>query len=124
MSNITPVFYVNKVYVEQHPDCPNSVARVAWICEMTRGTVKVYGAGVTYLTPPSPQGFIPIDQLTAQQVVDWVTQTQGGQAWVDSYVALHEDAMQMAERNAQMQNWPTPLINQPPVPVPTPPPTL
>ena len=122
MTTINPVFYVDKVYVQQYPECPNSVARSTWICEMTRNGVKIYGAGVTYLTPPSPQGFIPIAQLTAQQVVDWIIQVQGGQPWVDSYVASHEDQMARAERNAEMQYWSTPLVDQPPVPTPTPPP--
>jgi hypothetical protein len=119
MSTITPTFYVDKVYVQQYQGCPNSVARVRWLCEMSRGGVKIYGGGETYLNPPSPYGFIPISQLTAAQVLDWVIDVNGGQAWVDVYVSDHEDAMQRAERNAQMQIWPNPLIDQPPTPTPT-----
>lgn len=52
-------------------DLSNVVAIVGWRCSGTDGDTKATAYGTVGLSDPT-NGFIPYDQLTKNQVLDWV----------------------------------------------------
>jgi hypothetical protein len=111
MTTIQHNLYIQELYVKHYEGAPNAVARVRWMCVLSRGAGKVFAAGQTDLQQPDPQSFINIAELEAQQVIDWVLATLGGQAWLDGFIAAHEEAMQQAEADAAFEPWHIPLVN-------------
>ena len=111
MSEITYKFYINELHVRQYDGAPNAVARVGWMCVIKRGIGKLFAAGHTDLSAPDPATFINIAELEAQQVLDWAISQEGGQAWVDNFIAAHEELLQQAEAEALLEPWHIPLLN-------------
>lgn len=111
MSETTHNFYTQEMYVRQYPDCPNAVARVLWVCVIKRNGAKVLAAGRTDLDAPDVNNFISIDVLDAPKVMQWVIDKQGGDAWVESFIAAHEDKLAEAEAELVYERWRVPLIN-------------
>lgn len=104
-------FYLDKIYVKQYDNCPNSVARVHWICVIKRNNAKIFAGGTTDLSPPNKESFIDISTLEAQKVIDWVIQENGGQQWIDTFISNHEEQLKRAEMEAELEAWNIPLVN-------------
>lgn len=111
MSETTHSFYTQEMYVRQYPNCPNSVARVIWVCVIKRNGAKVIAAGKTDLNVPDSGNFIPIDVLDAPRVMQWVIDKEGGETWVNNLIAAHEFKLVEAESELVYERWRVPLIN-------------
>lgn len=111
VNNIEYKFYIEKLYVRQHDGLPNSVSRVEWMCVMKRNGAKLFAGGRTDLDIPSPNGFIDISSLEAQQVIDWVIQKMGGDEFLVNYLSAHDAHLKEQEKDAGLEAWKIPLVN-------------
>jgi hypothetical protein len=111
MLNINYKFYLDRLFVKNYENCPNSIVRVCWICVMERNDVKLEGGGYVDLDAPDLNNFTNIEQLEAQQVIDWMIEKMGGQTWLDSYLARHDSELTRKENEKDLIPWDTPLIN-------------
>ena len=81
----------NVVNMERHlPDgetCPDgAVYTVHWTASLSEGSETAYTYGSIGLGDPDPASFVPYDQLTKEEVVNWVFATLG----VDRVVEIEE----------------------------------
>lgn len=102
---------IDKVYV--YPtlqDKTNVIGRVNWRIEFSSGEFKSYGGGETMLSTDDLSNFVPIDQLTTQQIIDKVIAQEGGQAFIDQLKEWHTVMLERQVASAQMIEYelPTP----------------
>lgn len=111
INNVEYRFLIERLFVRQHEDAPNAVARVHWVCVLSRNGAKVLASGQTDLSAPDSGAFINIAELEAAQVLNWVVAAEGGQVWLESFVDIHEGTLQAAEQSLGLEAWHIPLVN-------------
>jgi len=85
---------------------PAVVCTVHWHINANEGELLGYAYGATQLEFKEDATFIPFDQLTFQQVVNWVQETLGPEEVDKLFEALH----------TQIDNQKAPAIINPPLP--------
>jgi hypothetical protein len=75
----------------------NVVAKVFWDVTFERNGLESKGMGFTLLDAPEGPSFVEFDQLTEQQLVDWVRAKEGGQTYIDMLTAIHEPILDRLE---------------------------
>jgi hypothetical protein len=111
INGVSYSFFIERLFVRQHQEAPNAVARVEWVCVLTRGNGKVLAGGRTDLNAPNPTAFTNIVELEAAQVIAWAIEKQGGQAWLEQFMLDHEEFLAQAELDADLEGWHIPLVN-------------
>ena len=66
------------------------IGKVHWTVAIEDDGVVSMGGGDTILGAPSEDGFIAFENLTEQQLIDWVVAKEGGQGFVDMLSSLHQ----------------------------------
>ncbi len=67
----------------------NVVARVDWAVAAQEGSLFSKGGGQTLLDTTEITDFVPADQLTEEQLIQWVIAAEGGQKFLDDLTAFH-----------------------------------
>jgi hypothetical protein len=67
----------------------NVVARVRWGIEYEESGVVSMAAGESLLNVNDIQSFIPIEQLSREQVIDWAFATHGGDSFLQTMLTYH-----------------------------------
>lgn len=64
----------------QHDGLDDVVKAVNWRFQCSDGMCTSEVHGLTEVDPPDPQNYIPFNQLTSQEVIDWVIAKLGPEA--------------------------------------------
>jgi hypothetical protein len=119
-SDITVVFSVYEIFVRETLETlqlQNVVEKIVWKAVLTKNTVSTSAMGDVILDPPqSVQNFISINELSEQQVIDWVIVRLGGDVFVENLKLGHAPHLDKLEYEASLKRWTNPLIGQAQVP--------
>jgi hypothetical protein len=88
---MNPKFSIVKVLVNPGAgNLTNVVGKVSWEVVFERNGLESKGFGDTLLDAPAAPSFVEYDQLSEQQLIDWVLAKEGGQQFIDMLTAIHE----------------------------------
>jgi hypothetical protein len=107
-------FFINRIYtMPQVGDLQNVIAKVEWRVLLTRNGAKSVGGGETMLDLTALNGanFVPITELTADTVIGWVIEKEGGEAFIQHLKDIHESDLAKKEQELQLTPWNVPLVN-------------
>jgi hypothetical protein len=76
----------------------NVVGLVRWTIQFERGPLMSVAGVETLLDTSDIQNFIPIEQLTKEQVLAWAYSAQGGEGFVDVIRQHHENDLDQQEQ--------------------------
>jgi len=111
MSEITHTFKIQRVQtLPQVNEHTNVVVRVHWTVEFLADGIQSLGAGDTVLDTTAIESFTPVDQITEQQMVDWVVAAEGGQAFLDSLGNFHAQQIRRGQIDAQAVDANLPFV--------------
>jgi hypothetical protein len=111
---ISHEFFLRRIYVKPQVDeLTNVVAKIDWCMLLTRNGAKSIAAGETTLnlTTLNAGNFTSITTLTADAVINWVIQAEGGEAFIDRIKEIYEPEIARKERELDLVAWDIPLIN-------------
>lgn len=104
-------FYIESINVIPSINgCINAIKRIVWHVIFEKDGIQSQGAGETYLNDPVAESFIPIDQLTDQQVIDWVVEKNGGANYLAEIRAYHEQDIDIKKLKESLITWEQPLL--------------
>lgn len=92
-------FSVLQVFAKDADTTQPIIAKVIWQVIFSEDGVESTGAGETLLPAPvNGEPFTPIDQVTEDQIIQWVIAQEGGQEFVDRLIAIHTPALEIKKR--------------------------
>lgn len=92
-------FSIMQVFAKGVDTVQPIIAKVIWQVVFSEDGVESLGAGETLLSAPvDGQPFTPIDQVTEDQIIQWVIDQEGGQNFVDQLTAIHTPALELKKR--------------------------
>lgn len=75
------------------------IGKIIWQVVFSEDGVESVGAGETLLPAPVEGGpFTPIEQVTEEQIIQWVLDQEGGQGFVDHLAAIHTPALELKKQ--------------------------
>ena len=85
----------------------NVIGLVRWSVVFTEtGTgVTSSGMGETLLGEPPLDAFVPVDQVTEQQAIEWVIAAEGGQAFLNKLQAIHSGQLAYNAKKIGLVPW-------------------
>lgn len=86
----------------------NVVGRVDWIVTFSAQGQEVKGGGSTDLNVYNIPNFISIDQLTKQDIINFVIDANGGNNWVQKLKDIHFEYLWRKLLESQMIDHPLP----------------
>jgi len=69
----------------------NVVARVRWGIEYEEDGITSCAAGESLLDTDNIENFVPINELSREQVLDWAFQVHGGQKFLNQLLTYHTE---------------------------------
>lgn len=92
MTNISKQLHRVDVFPERD-GLTNVIGRVFWAVVFERDGVASAGGAETLLAVDNIATFIPIEQLTKEQILEWAFEAQGGDAFVQQIQPYHEQQL-------------------------------
>ena len=93
-------FAIHKLFVHPSLDgLSNVIGKVIWFAQLEEDGAKSNAAGETLLDDVA-SAFTPYEQVTEQQIIEWVVSKQGGQAFIDMLSEIH--APMLAQKKREM----------------------
>jgi len=86
----------------------NVVGKVEWKCTFNWQGFESMGVGETALRIAPDESFIPLDQLTKQNIIDFVISSNGGPNWIERMKELHLDQLVRMKHQSMMIECPLP----------------
>ena len=83
----------------------NVIGLVRWAVEFQRGALVSRAGAETLLNTSIIQNFVPIEQLTKEQVLWWAFEAQGGQAFIDTISGYHEQDLDQQEQRVGLVDY-------------------
>lgn len=102
----------------QRGEYENVIAKVGWSIEFERDGFTSVGLGETAFDVDGIQSFTPFDQVTKEQLVSWVVEREGGQAFLNALAQVHGAAIDAKALDAETELADMPFVQ------PLAPPTL
>lgn len=110
INEITTTFSVQEIKVfDASPEVTNVVGKVVWQCVLAYRDISILAGGETFLEYKPDQPFVPITELTQQQIMDWVIQTLGGAPFLQHYKENHAIHLELAYKEKNMRVWEQPI---------------
>lgn len=106
-----------------HGQLNNVVARVSWGVEYEQEGLCTHHSEVALLQLDDLSSFVPIEQLTKDQIIAWCIQSKGGEEYMQGLLGAHQHLLQekIAQKNiVPYSSFP---VDEPPYPA-TPPVTI
>jgi hypothetical protein len=92
-------FSIIKVFAKNTSTNQTIISKVVWQVIFSEGNAESIGAGETFLpTPIDESTILPIDQITSDQIIQWVIEQEGGQSFVDHLTAIHEPMLRLKQQ--------------------------
>lgn len=86
----------------------NVIGKVIWAVKFAGGGQEIEGGGSTDLTVFNIKDFKPIDQLTKQDLINFIIQANGGENWVSRLKDIHFELLYNKVKDAAMVDHPLP----------------
>lgn len=98
---------LNQIFVwPQQNGLNNVIGKVNWSISFNRNGAQSRGQVDTLLSQPQAAEFVPIEQVTPDQALDWALAAQGGTAYVDYlYRIHHNERLTYLERQVGLVPW-------------------
>lgn len=112
-------YTINITFVRVFPQrggYENVIAKVGWSIEFERDGFTSLGLGETTFDVDGIQSFTPFDQVTKEQIVAWVIEREGGQAFLNMLAQVHGAAIDAKALDAETEPADMPFIVPPPAP--------
>lgn len=106
--NITRKIYQLGVQPQIDPHT-NVVAFVQWGLSFSRNGHESVAMVATYLPLNDLSNFIPVQQLTKDQIIDWCVAVEGGEQFINNLTHIHERQLDVMERRAGVAKFDGPL---------------
>lgn len=114
MSDIKHEVYLNDIYVMNTDLYKNVIRKVTWSIVFSRGDHISVAGGESDISFNPLNGFIDIDELDANKVLDWALSSHGMAK--DNFIAhlrqLHTPVIERSEKESQLVIWDGMLKNQ------------
>lgn len=110
INEITTNFSIRELKVfDASPEVTNVVGKVSWQCNMNYKDISILTGGESFLEYNRDQPFVPISQLTQQQIMAWVIKTEGGEEFLKQYKEIHADTLEFLYKEKNMRVWEQPI---------------
>lgn len=115
-SNIDITFNITEVFVRpriDQLDLNNVVEKVIWKAKLSRNGVSTIAYGEVVLpSPDKSEGFVNVEQLSEQQLIDWMLNSLGGDVFLEGLKMGHAPHLDKLEHEANLVRWTKPLVGQ------------
>ncbi len=96
--------------VGEHKDV---LAKINWTIEFEKSGFKSFGAGETILDVSVIESFMPLDQVSKEQMVEWLVAKEGGDAFIEMLSGIHGQIIDAKILDAQSVPVDLPFITAP-----------
>lgn len=92
MSNITYTFERNRIFTDPSITThENVISKVDWLIHFTDGVSTSTAAGTTYIDTSNLENFIPIENITDENLFEMVLDKMGGENFINQLLQYHSD---------------------------------
>ncbi len=89
------------------------LAQINWIIEFEKDGFTSIGAGETMFDVSAIKSFVPLDQVSKEQVVAWLVAKEGGDAFIEMLAGIHGKMIAAKALDAQSVPASLPFIEAP-----------
>jgi hypothetical protein len=100
------------VQIDTHPERQGHqhvVAGVQWLMVASRNGFSSAALVYSLLPIDDLSDFVPVEQLTKEQLIAWAMAAEGGQEWIDRTMAHHNACLTLDEARAGTAPYTGPL---------------
>jgi hypothetical protein len=111
--NTTISFFTDKIYTAATVNgLRDVVSKVVWVMVLERNgaTTKAVVSTILDTASITQESFKPVTQLTADEVLGWAIQAEGGDAFLEHIKQIHEPMLARAEFEKTLVVWDIPLL--------------
>ena len=99
-------FTIKKTYVfPQRGELTNVIGKVDWDVRVSEGLAESFGAGETLLDVDAITNFVPAQQVTDAQLIEWVKAAEGGEAFLQTLRQVHGPHLAWKQRQIGLVPW-------------------
>lgn len=99
-------FTIKKAYVfPQRGEHTNVIGKLDWEVRLSEGLAESFGIGETLLNVDNLSGFTPADQVTNEQMIEWVKAAEGGEAFLNMLRDIHAPHIAYKQREIGLVPW-------------------
>ena len=99
-------FTIKKVYVfPQRGEHTNVIGKLDWEVRLSEGLAESMGMGETLLDVDNIANFVPAEQVTNEQMIEWVKAAEGGEAFLMTLRQIHAPHIALKSRQLGLVPW-------------------
>jgi predicted transcriptional regulator len=99
-------FTIKKIYVfPQSGQFTNVIGKLDWEVRVSEGLAESFGVGETLLNTDNITNFVPVEQVTEAQMIEWLKQAEGGEQFLQTLQAIHAPQVAWKARQFGLVPW-------------------
>lgn len=111
---MTHTFKITNIKVFSNAIEKDRICFVSWLIEFEKQGFISVGAGETVLdTSSTVENFIPIENVTQEQIKSWVINKEGGDSFMEVLTKIHETNLDLQILKSTSVNIDLPFVQKP-----------